>query len=196
MAVRNGAVIRSIPFKGKARQEFGRHLHAAMCARSMTSKQLALAAGVADPTLKTLAAGNVNNSVERLSMYVIVGIADGLGIDPNEVIRWTGNGDVVAQSHIEAARRTARMRSARYRAQAESDMKKTVAEDESLASAIAKMLSGATAEAPAPAKTATLAVEVVKPAPEVSVTAVMLKLRKLAPEDLVLVDELVSELVQ
>jgi hypothetical protein len=182
-----GEFIRSIPFDTKARKNFGRHLHAAMCARSMTSKQLALLAGVADPTLKTLAAGNVNNSVDRLSMYVIVGIADGLDINPNEVIGWTGNGTIVAQKHIEEARPKAQERSARYRAQAEADMRKHAA----------------TEKDPAPVHVTVVNPEprfpqptMPKPAPEVSIASVMLKLRGLTQDDLVIVDELLSGLVQ
>lgn len=180
-AATRGEFIRSIPFPNEARARFGPHLHAAMCARSMTSKQLALVAGVADPTIKQMISGTINNHANGLSMYVIVGLADGLGIDPSEVVGWAQPDMVIAKKHFDEARPKARERSARYRAQAEAEIRRNAATEADPAPVFV------TRETPR-------RIEPVFLAPEVSIASVMLKLRGLSADDLVIVDELLSGL--
>lgn len=180
--VPKGTFIRSIPFDNDSRERFGPKLHAAMAGRSMTSKQLALLAGVADPTIKSLLAGGKNHTAQGLSLYVIVGLADGLGIHPQEIVNWTGpKAPLVSSRHFDEARPKAQERSARYRAQAEAELRKHAV--------------------PRPTEIADPPwqrprIEPAHLTPEVSVASVMLKLRGLNHDDLVIVDELLTGLVQ
>lgn len=172
-----GEFIRSVAIE---RERFGRHLTAAMAARSITSRQLALASGVADPTIVMLANG-WQNSVGNIALYTLVGIADGLGLPHDEVARWATD-DIIARKHFLEAQKKACERARRYRARMQA-AEPGKPEPELVVPAVA------------PVDPPNLGKAV--PAADfsaVSLASVMVKLRRLTVDDLILIDELISEL--
>lgn len=174
--VRKGDFIRSVTYDNGGHKAFAAKLSAAMLGRNITSRQLALRSGVADPTIKIMSStAQSDRHNQHVSLYVLVGLADGLGIGAAEVISWATT-RIIAEPHIIEARSTAMKRAARYRARADAQMR---------------------AEVLVPPMPPTVpSVPLVKPQPPaISLASVMMKLRSLKDEDLVLIDELITELI-
>jgi transcriptional regulator with XRE-family HTH domain len=160
--------MKSIEIDDQGRVAFGKAITALMRERQLTYRQVACASGLATMTVDMLAHGYPNKNANRLSIFVVVGLADALGVHPDTLIK-TFSQRLVAAQYLEDGRKKNRMRIARVIGESELDKRPI------------------SLPTPTPLQDTGLAVP--------SASAIMLKVRGLSEENRILINEFIDEVV-